>query len=134
MTSLNWSDSYNVNVEAIDVQHREMADLVEKLHLAIAAGADPDSLKPIVRSLLDHTRDHFALEEGLMDQHGYPKTRLHKSEHANLLRQLEIVQQALAEGRIPSFCHNMDISADWIMVHVAHSDSELGRFINSRQA
>jgi hemerythrin len=132
MTSLNWSDEYHINVEEIDEQHRQMADLVEELHLAVENGADPDTLKHILRSLIDHTREHFATEEDLMDQHGYPKARIHKAEHESLLKQLDIVQQSLVGGKIPAFCKNVDISSDWMMVHVTNSDSELGKFLNGR--
>ena len=130
MTTLNWSEEFHVNVEEIDEQHKEMADLVEELHLAVENGADPETLKHILRSLIDHTKSHFSSEEALMDQYAYPKARIHKAEHESLMKQLEIVQQALVGGRIPAFCKNVDISTDWMMVHVTNSDAELGKFIN----
>jgi hemerythrin-like metal-binding protein len=74
----------------IDAVHSELARLVQ--HLAIATGADFSSL---FNELLRHTDAHFAAEERVMDECGFPHSAEHLSEHRQMMQEM----RRFAKGR-----------------------------------
>jgi hemerythrin len=96
MTLLRWRDEYSVGIEAVDHEHRELIDLINRLDeelggasaKATAPGFFGDLLKGIGISA------HFALEEKLMRDQAYGGLASHKGDHERLLDDLRGIMQA----------------------------------------
>lgn len=132
MAPLIWQDEFNINVARIDEQHRKMLSLAQALHAAVSAGGDRTQLLNQLASLTGFTRMHFAFEEALMTEHGYPDLEAHRQEHASLLQRLEVLRQALEQGRPLQLAPSIEISDDWVLSHVDGADRKLGEFLNQR--
>ena len=132
MGALAWRDEYNINVATIDGQHRKLADLVNRLHHTAATGGSSKAITACLQELIGFTRLHFATEEQLMLQYGYPDYESHKRKHNFLMAQLHALAGALSYGHGPAFSGETERSGDWVMTHLLESDTKLGRYLNSK--
>lgn len=88
MAPLEWKDSFSVGVAAVDHEHQELIELVNKLHDALVSRQTPDAVLAAFGDLLRSISSHFALEERFMREHGYDQLAEHKSDHEGLLDEL----------------------------------------------
>ena len=132
MSFTAWLDEYNVNVEEIDAQHRQLASLANELHLAVQSHRGPDELDELMRRFIALTREHFATEESLMVKYDYPGYPIHKAQHDDLLRQLVAFAKEVSGMSHGAFRFDFDVSSDWLMHHISESDQKLGHFLNRK--
>lgn len=112
---------YLLGVEAMDSTHREFADLVNRL--AAGSKADFASLFP---ELVSHTREHFAAEERLMEQCGFPAIAEHRGEHARVLGELERFAVQVEAGKSQlARAYVVEQIPQWFDLHAATMDSAL---------
>ncbi|MFO1012571.1 MAG: bacteriohemerythrin [Caulobacteraceae bacterium] len=85
MPIMNWDQSLDIGVEAMNAEHREILDLMNKIYDARAAGRDGVIINGLVSQLGVCCTKHFADEERYMAQIGYPELESHKLLHKKLL-------------------------------------------------
>ncbi len=133
MPRLDWHDKLNINVAKIDEQHRQLLKMAQLVHDALHADSQPDVLLDKLDRLLEYTREHFVFEETLMVEHSYPGLEDHRQEHVALLHRVELLREALANGKALSYSADIDVADDWVLAHVNEEDKQLGLFLNERQ-
>ncbi len=127
MAYIAWNERFSVGNPLIDQQHQELFSLIDQAYGAI--GGDPlneyESLWNILSALLEYTRFHFAEEEGMLEQAGYPRLAEHKLLHKDLLKKTEALIGALENGEAgvdaESLCQFLK---DWIEHHVLTVDRD----------
>ncbi len=127
MAYIAWSERFSVGNAHIDQQHQELFALIDRAHGAI--GGDPlseyESLWDILSALLEYTRFHFAEEEGMLENAGYPKLAAHKIMHLDLLKKTEAMLNALENGEAGVDAeHLCQFLKDWIEHHVLTVDRD----------
>ncbi len=80
MSYWSWNSSLSVGIDIIDAQHRRIVDYINELDVARRV-KDPSKVTQVLMGLVDYTRTHFAFEEELMNQAGYPLSESHKKVH-----------------------------------------------------
>lgn len=98
MAPLEWKDSYSVGVPAVDHEHRELIDLVNRLHAALGSGRGTADIEIVFGDLYRAISAHFALEERFMREHGYDQMHQHKTDHERLLDELRDIMDDFREG------------------------------------
>ncbi len=88
MRLLSWKDEYSVGIEAVDHEHRELIDLINRLHDELDAPAAKLTVPAFFGDLLKGISAHFALEEKFMRDRGYNALDAHKGDHERLLDDL----------------------------------------------
>ena len=122
-----------LNIPEIDAQHEELIRLINLLQETMVHGAEKAVLDDLLSQLIEHTRTHFATEEQLMSQYGYPGFEAHKSEHARLMQHLEGFAKRYDDGELLlSFAVVLELKG-WAIVHIEKSDKPMGAFITSRK-
>jgi hemerythrin len=130
MAFCEWVDGYSVNVAEIDRQHQQMVQGVNRLFQAMATRSGREVLTTAIAELIECTRDHFATEERLMGEHGYPGLAEHAREHAQLVAELLEYNRHFVEGdTLLSFALALRLKG-WALRHIVSSDRELGHFLN----
>ncbi len=94
MTLLHWKEEYSVGIEAVDHEHRELIDLVNRLHDALDGPAAKFTVPAFFGDLLKGISAHFALEEKIMRDQAYDQLGPHKADHERLLDDLCDMMQA----------------------------------------
>lgn len=119
-----WQEDYAVGDPAMDETHREFVECVDAmLH------ADDAELSAALETFAEHARRHFAEEDGAMQQTGYESAGCHVDEHAAVLRSLEEVRAALAEGHAQVVHRFAYALADWFPQHAKVMDLGLAHWL-----
>lgn len=123
-----WREEYLLGHDAMDDVHREFVTCVDAM-----LRADGAALAPALESFAEHARRHFAEEDLAMRETAYGSAGCHIDEHAAVLKSLEEVRAALAQGRtqvLRSFAHAL---ADWFPEHARVMDMGLARWLVQRR-
>ncbi|MBF0310102.1 MAG: hemerythrin family protein [Magnetococcales bacterium] len=126
---MEWRDEFSVGIDRLDKDHRdliaisrELLDLpLEKRSLAMVAH--------IVDKLVTYTTNHFAREEAIMLEYGYPSREAHFREHLHLIRKIVDFQYDLNLGsshmigmRVAMFLNR------WLIQHILMHDKRYSVF------
>ena len=130
---MEWRREFEIGVEAIDAQHRQLFAQVGELLAAVAAGR-PEAVGPALQFLHRYALEHFAAEQALMARAGYPRADAHASEHARFASDLLTLEaERAAHPSSPWLASKLGVGlADWLRSHVLGSDRELGRFLQAQ--
>jgi hemerythrin len=122
MALISWSERMSVGVERIDKQHRQLIDLVNSLHAEMLAGRGLQALNEVFGDLIHYTKTHFAMEETLFRNHGYPQAQAHKQEHDELTEKAVALQREVSSGRAALTLPTMNFLKDWLSNHILKTD------------
>jgi len=125
---LEWHDRYAVGVAAIDGQHREMLDLVNRLFAGLQAGGDRDEAVETLRELVRATEHNIATEERLMQEHGLALGH-HHEEHQRLLEAIWRFDLPLDAGGLASTARFL---REWLLGHIDEDDRPFAEQLRSR--
>ena len=80
---IGWQESYNLNIEEIDVQHKKLLAVANELYDLIQgdAASYKNNVSKALKKLTDYTVYHFSSEETFMRKYGYPQSDFHKMHH-----------------------------------------------------
>lgn len=119
-------------VETVDCQHRELIRHINNLHAACVAGTAKEELITMVQFLGEYAQEHFAHEEGLMQEHRCPMRGQNKVAHAQFLQDYaklaEIVQR---DGATTTLVIQLkDMLGNWLKNHICKVDTGLRRCVH----
>lgn len=129
MALLHWKDQYATGIEAVDHEHRELIDLINRLHDEMRSKASQSSAEAFFGDLLKGISAHFALEERFMREQRYPMLPQHKADHERLLDEIRDIMDDFIEGKglqESSLATRLDA---WFSRHFETHDSHLHRAI-----
>ncbi|MCA9598423.1 MAG: hemerythrin family protein [Myxococcales bacterium] len=122
MALFAWKDEYSVKVPSIDVQHKKLVELLNELHEAMTQGKSTEHLGHVLGGLIKYTAEHFAYEEKLFAQSGYPHAKEHKLEHERLKKQVLDFQKKFTSGEARISIELLRFLKDWTSNHILGSD------------
>ena len=93
MALLHWEKRYSVGIEAVDHEHRELVDLVNRLHEQAKAQGSKVAVLGFFGDLYKAISAHFALEERFMREKAYDQLSQHKSDHERLLDEIRDIME-----------------------------------------
>lgn len=131
-----WSDDLTVGIEEIDSQHRSLFLQLETLLDACVAGREREEVVSMLDFLDRYVAIHFATEEGLQREHGYPGYDSHRAEHAVFLYRLQCFREELAAAA-PSRDFVLRVNQtliDWLKSHILGVDKDAGKFLLKKMA
>ena len=88
MSLITWKDEFSVGVAAVDLEHRELIELIDGLDADIQEHATQTTVVETLGEIYARISAHFALEEKIMRKAGYDGFATHKHDHERLLDEL----------------------------------------------
>ena len=130
---IEWRDSLSIGVEAIDKQHKELLNRFDRLLTACQAGSGLEELTKLLAFLDEYVRTHFKDEEAIQVQHRFPGLDAHRKEHLYFIDQLNKLKADVQ--KYGSGTHHVvetnNMLLQWLMNHIAKSDTAIGAHIKS---
>lgn len=124
----NWDEEFLVGHGGMDDTHREFVACVDALLCAT------DMQQGVaLQAFAEHALRHFREEDDAMRESDYGSAGCHVDEHAAVLKSLDDVRAALAQGRhdvVRSFALAL---ANWFPRHAQVMDLGLARWLNQRR-
>jgi len=115
-------DIIKLGFEVIDEQHEEMVACVRGILRSLSGSEGQGGMKRRAEYLLQLTEEHFRTEEDLMLRYAVSGQDEHRSEHADLLRQLH---EFLPNHDGHGFSVMMHSFKDWLIPHIQTKDVDL---------
>jgi len=129
MALFHWNDSYSVGIDAMDRQHQCLIELISRLYDAMRQGQGDAEVGKTVRGLARYAQRHFAAEEALMRQIGFPQLTSHQAEHKALTDKVGRMTADLDAGKKVAAVHLATFLKDWLVQHIQQEDRRYGAFI-----
>ena len=122
---LVWTPLLAIGVSEIDAQHKALFERAGKFEAAVRAREPYYRLEDLFAYLLDYARVHFAAEEQLMRDMGYPRLAEHVQEHSEFRhRLLSLIPQWESEGDSTAMLAALlGFMEYWLTEHVARAPS-----------
>ncbi|HVW69837.1 MAG TPA: bacteriohemerythrin [Steroidobacteraceae bacterium] len=118
-----WDAKYALNVRQMDDEHQVLIAKMNELHNMHVAAQPFHAIEAALKDLAAYTRKHFSDEEEYMERIGYPRLRIHKGIHAQLLTRLdELLHEARAAHKLTD-----DVFAFfkmWLSAHICGIDMQ----------
>ena len=126
---IEWDQRYSVEIAEIDRQHRKLFDLLNELYAAMQEGQADQVVGKVLDRVVDYTVQHFAHEERLFTQYGYPGAAAHRAEHAELTAQAKALAERLKSGTGDVSVSTLKFLCDWLSKHILGSDKRYAGFL-----
>jgi len=97
---LEWNEKLSMSIPEIDAEHQNFILLVNKLNEAIIGRMDVEQIKYRMQSILIDAEKHFAHEEALFKQWGYPDAEEHARRHAQVVQALNEIMGHFERGGV----------------------------------
>lgn len=122
---LTWRPDWNLGIEVIDADHREMVRLINRL----TDPSDSALIASRLQDLIEHLRQHFDVEERFLQTIGYPQLVAHAREHQVELAELVALGRKL-RGSAAAVLDPAEMRGikDWFFNHVIAEDRRFAVF------
>lgn len=119
------SNELKLNVKAMDNIHDEFEGILQEIQEA----KDTAIFMQLFKKMIEHTKEHFAFEEVLMNEHNFYDKKEHFDEHKNILEEMQYFYEKAK--RMPQFGRSYinDYAYDKFKHHIVSIDSQLAMFL-----
>jgi hemerythrin-like metal-binding protein len=127
MSLIEWKPEFSVGNAAVDHEHRELIDLINRVHAAVREQPHRDHIAAGLGEIYAQIAAHFALEEKIMRDAAYEDIGPHKADHEALLDQLADIIYGVEIG---TTLDEDDLSSRldrWFSDHFRTHDAKLHR-------
>lgn len=123
-----WSDTYCTGNTEIDRDHQRLVALFNTFSSAMNAGEGEALIESVLEDLADYVRYHFAREEALMVETGYPGYAAHKKMHDIFSAQVaDVLAHHVVGSAMSAFL--LSFLAKWLTGHILGADQQLGAYL-----
>ena len=127
MSLITWKDEFSVGVAAVDLEHRELIELINGLDAGMRERASQTTVVETLGEIYARISAHFALEEKIMRKADYDGFTTHKQDHERLLDELLVVVDSVDDaGHYDRAGLSRDLDR-WFSDHFRTHDARLHR-------
>lgn len=132
MAFVSWSDNLSIGIIQIDAQHKNLVNMLNNLYDAMTAGKGKDVAPKILKEMSGYALTHFATEEKLMQQHGYPEFEAHKREHEAFVKKVQEFNAEMQKGNLGVTSQVANFLKTWLVNHIQGTDKKYGPFLKEK--
>lgn len=129
---IDWSEELTVGVRTIDEEHRQLVQIINDLHVAMLEHREKAFMSRLFTELVDRTKAHFAAEEALLQEHGYPAEASHRDEHRHLAERVIDLKEDFDAGNTAVTLEVMRFLREWLIKHIVSADRDFAPFLAAR--
>ncbi len=131
-----WREQMSVGHPVIDADHKALIDILNTFENLTQNGAAFIALDQTFRELAEYTKIHFAREEALQQEMGYPLCQTHQEKHRALVARLLAAYKRFKQTREKmeaqgidcdhhSYADLLSILNTWLLEHILQEDMKL---------
>lgn len=125
MAFIVWNDKLSVENDVLDRDHQQIIALINELYEAILAGHGKDCVADIIDRLAVLVTQHYAREEALFMNSGYPDAAAHKREHDAMRCWAADLRERIRQGTaVAPSLEVMNHLKDWLYEHQLGADQK----------
>ncbi len=128
-----WVQQYGVGNASLDSYHHIFFEAVEQIDQAAAAGTMAAAMERMA-FLLMYCAMHFAEEESLLQDAGYPELEQHQAIHQRFHRRMMILHGELEKNPTPELTAQTAIEArQWWINHIQTEDRKFTPYLTPEE-
>jgi len=122
-------------IAQIDAQHKELVNRINAVTSMGMKSISTEETRKTIELLGDYIVKHFADEEKLQQQSGYPKLESHKALHKQYIAEFQnLKKEFIANGASAKFTLSLSNSIiGWIVSHIKSDDVEFGKYYKAHK-
>lgn len=124
---LRWSDSLSVGITSLDLQHKKLVDLANRLYRCLHDSSRNGELGSLLDELVQYTQYHFQSEEKLFDKYNYDKRDEHIKIHQELIAKVSEFYALYKKGEADISSELLEFIKDWLMHHILEVDMQYSK-------
>jgi len=119
MEFFKWHEKYSVGVEEIDLQHKKLFDIINRM-LGHLGKASKEELRAQLSEMIDYTTFHFQAEQKYLEKH--PDFQEHLQEHDIFLKKNAAISQSIEENDQDVSLEIVNFLLKWLKNHILKTD------------
>lgn len=133
--SIQWRKSYEIGVEEIDSQHRELFKRIRDLLDACSRNKGREEVSKMIGFLEEYVDIHFTSEEKLHLDILYPERKGHKLLHTKFVENFkELKKKFENEGPTLQFVGLVNrFVVEWLIQHIGTADRAFGNYMKNKE-
>lgn len=129
MAMATWKDDYSVGVTEIDVQHKELFAIVNRVQALLSdqfITDKYDGIVAIINELKEYTIYHFKTEEEYMLKMSYKRLFTQKVQHQDFVEKMNSIDFSQIDNDQNKYLHEiLYFVCDWLVTHILKEDKLL---------
>ena len=132
MALIEWREEYCTGIKGIDYEHEELINQINSMYELVENKADKQCVIDSLGDIYGSISAHFALEEQMMQKHGYAHYEEHKADHERLLNDIGDITEIFENTVLLDELAFKQKLADWFQLHFSTHDSRLHKLAKLR--
>ena len=131
---VKWNDNFSVGIPVIDIQHKELFVLTNKLNEIIQnKSVQPPQIvradaEALLKNLFNYSSYHFISEEQLFREYSFPEADAHTGIHNKFRETIKGFIEENSQKQNVSLEYLQDFLVTWIVEHVKNEDGKYRDF------
>ncbi len=125
-----WCESYSLNHEKIDAQHKELFRLANCVEALDAKTTTKEVLASLLKEFFAYMREHFKEEETYMESIGYPYLKEHQALHEDIINAMTAILKE-TKGIEVLQAKMKTVSHKWLVEHILENDLKIEKWRKS---
>ena len=124
-----WKPEYSVGDDALDLQHRKMFDIINKLYSQMRSGISNEEIHHQLEEVKTYAQKHFQTEEDAMRDCRYPDLEVHQRAHRKYEQDVQLLIRQRAQ-QAKALAHDLlSFLKKWWKEHVTNMDQRYAPFL-----
>lgn len=132
MDLLKWKPEYELGIEDLDAEHRQLVNIINEAAAAIEMKKE-SLLEPILNQLFEYARVHFSHEEARMAEVGFPDLETHSAEHREFFQQVSDLYSRFLAGSPEVAGELTAFLRVWLVNHIQGEDRTYVPYLLAQQ-
>lgn len=130
---IKWNNIYSLGTEKIDIQHKKLIDIINKLFNAFSEGNADTIISEILNELTDYTQYHFKTEEEIFEKYNYPEKENHKNSHEEFVQKVTHWKTENSENDTNLPYELMEYLKKWLLEHILKEDKNYSKYFADKK-
>ena len=131
MEKIEWSNDFSVGIRRIDEQHQRLFQIFERLVEIVEGATTSKDVANVLDELVEYAQYHFAAEESLMLEYGYPGYKEHNMEHLKFFEQVANYHFDVTLFDRSVAVDLLDFLYGWLNSHVLGTDLKMKPYFSN---
>ncbi|MGA3286709.1 MAG: bacteriohemerythrin [Bacteroidota bacterium] len=122
MPLIEWNNTFSVEIQKIDEQHKKFFSIINVLYDAIMQGKGEEVVGSVLKELQQYVIFHFKSEESWMEMYNYPDINKHILEHEGAIQKVNKLVLEYERGQQTVDIELLKFLSDWLQNHILKAD------------
>jgi hemerythrin len=129
MALIKWDESFSVNIDTIDEQHKRLIAMLNEFYDNIESKSSKENIGHLLSKMKGYTVHHFQAEEWYLKQYNYPEYDHHKGLHNEFIEKVTDIEKRFREGELVLSFEITDFLKNWLKNHIKGTDRRYSEFL-----